>query len=305
MRSSRRCARGAPVAYTTVMTMMKILEEKGYLQKVAGRARLRLSARQGRGSRWSARWSATSSTAYSTAPPDGCCCTSPKTAGCRRTSAPTIRRIIEEMERMIDDRTLLNLLAWWSQIALVVAAAAALPPVLRSSMTAGPLPHVLAAAARCCVWRCRSWNRGRRPVRPLRLQDRRPLRSRQPPRFRAATAMSIPATSPVKALSYVWLAPLIALFAIVAIARLIWLSIGIKRLERLLDGAAVTPDEVIGNCEVLPAVAAESASFRTVSQPITFGLRRPVVCLPDEAARDADRDPTRRPRARAVAHPPP
>ena len=32
------------IAYTTVMTMMKILEEKGYLKKIAGRARLRVPA---------------------------------------------------------------------------------------------------------------------------------------------------------------------------------------------------------------------------------------------------------------------
>ena len=69
-----------PIAYTTVMTMMKVLEDKGYLQKTMASARTSTS-RPGRAARSSARWCATSSTACSTARRSRSCCTSRKTRG--------------------------------------------------------------------------------------------------------------------------------------------------------------------------------------------------------------------------------
>ena len=59
------------IAYTTVMTMMKILEEKGYLKKTAAdRGHVYRPARRAAGGRHGA----SSSTASSMAPPTACCC---------------------------------------------------------------------------------------------------------------------------------------------------------------------------------------------------------------------------------------
>ena len=85
------------IAYTTVMTMMKILEEKGYLKKVRWSAPTSTDPRS-HGSRSSAPWSATSSTACSTARPAGCCVHLAKDRRLSRDERTTIRRIIEEMD---------------------------------------------------------------------------------------------------------------------------------------------------------------------------------------------------------------
>ena len=69
-----------PIAYTTVMTMMNVLEDKGYLRRRrrAGRTPIR---RRARGSRSSARSCGTSSIGCSTARRARCCCTSPRIRG--------------------------------------------------------------------------------------------------------------------------------------------------------------------------------------------------------------------------------
>ena len=59
------------IAYTTVMTMMKILEDKGYLEK-SQEDRAIFTVPQNRSSRSCAGWSANSSTASSTARPSLC-----------------------------------------------------------------------------------------------------------------------------------------------------------------------------------------------------------------------------------------
>ena len=269
------------VAYTTIMTMMKILEEKGYLLKSrAERAYVYRPARP--------RTQVVGAMVRDFVDRvfDGA-------AGSLILHLAKDRRLSKDERAddpphhrgdgaMIDDRTLLNLLAWWSQIALVVAAAAALPRLLRLDdpgtrplVLARPARVVSGAAARGTVADVRSALCVRQIARPHRSPANRP------PRFRAALPCRYRPSSPVKALSYFWLARLIALFAIVAVARLIWLAIGIKRLGRLLDGAAVTPDEVIGNRDALPAVSTAIRYVPNISQPITFGVRRPVVCLPE------------------------
>ncbi len=56
------------IAYTTVMTMMRILERKGHV-KVSRADRAFVYRPRGRGSACSAKWCASSSTACSAAPP--------------------------------------------------------------------------------------------------------------------------------------------------------------------------------------------------------------------------------------------
>ena len=67
------------VAYTTVMTMMKILEDKGYLKKTRV-DRAHVYTPRVRGSRWCGRWYATSWSACSMALRVRCCCSSPRMA---------------------------------------------------------------------------------------------------------------------------------------------------------------------------------------------------------------------------------
>ena len=63
------------IAYTTVMTMMKILEDKGYLKKIPVGSRGTCTGRHGRGSRSLVPWCAISSIASLTALRGACCCT--------------------------------------------------------------------------------------------------------------------------------------------------------------------------------------------------------------------------------------
>ena len=144
-----------PIAYTTVMTMMKILEEKGYLKKSRPSAPMSTS-RHDRASRSSARWSATSWTACSMVPRAACCCILRRTAVSRKTSVSTsgeslkILRIeetrtevIAEIEYMMDAATLSNILSWSIQVAAITVVAALVPLIL----------HVDAPAIRHGWWR--------------------------------------------------------------------------------------------------------------------------------------------------------
>ena len=71
------------IAYTTVMTMMNILEQKGYLKKSQkDRAFVYQATRPQK--QVIRAWSANSWTASSTARPSRCCCTWWKIAACRR-----------------------------------------------------------------------------------------------------------------------------------------------------------------------------------------------------------------------------
>src|SRR5262249_33326153 len=90
------------------------------------------------------------------------------------------------------------------------------------------------------------------------------------------------AASPVTVRPNLWLDSVMMILAVAAGARLIWLAIGILRLGRLRrTGSVVTEAEVTGNAAALPPVSAEIRYVPAIGQPITFGLRRPVVCLPD------------------------
>jgi len=183
---------------------------------------------------------------------------------------------------MIDDRTLLNLLSWWSQIALIVAAAAALPRLLKLDD----------AGTRYAYWRgllvlclalpvVEPWQTVGLPVAVA--GSRAPsIAGQLAGAMTGDSPLTLPAIAPVTTLSSFWLSRLVAFVAIVAVARLMWLAIGICRLGRLRrDGVAVTQDDVTGNRSSLPAVSTEIRFVTNISQPMTFGVRRPVVCLPE------------------------
>ena len=65
-------------------------------------------------------------------------------------------------------------------------------------------------------------------------------------------------------------------------ARVLWIAVGLVRLRRLRSaGEAVTPIE---DCEELQHRLGTQAEIRFVAglgQPVTFGLWRPIVLLPD------------------------
>jgi TonB family protein len=180
---------------------------------------------------------------------------------------------------MIDDRTLLNLLAWWSQIALLVVAAAALPRLLK----------VVDPDVRHLYWRVllvlcltlpliEPWQS---PAQVVSFAASARTSGAAVPDASLQSGADVPTlvTGPI-AHPYVWLARLTLLFAIVAVGRVTWLMAGIFRLRRLRRaGSSVAPADVTGDADVLPT-AADIRYVPGISQPITFGVRRPVICLP-------------------------
>lgn len=73
----------------------------------------------------------------------------------------------------------------------------------------------------------------------------------------------------------------IAVLAAGILARLVWMAIGLARLRRLRrEGtAAILPDE-LGDLPRVIGIRADVRWLETLGQPVTFGLRRPVVLLP-------------------------
>ena len=69
--------------------------------------------------------------------------------------------------------------------------------------------------------------------------------------------------------------------ALGAALRLGWLALGLLRLRRLgQSGRSTTTTDVCGDLQRVMQVEADVRWVDTVRQPVTFGLRRPVVLLP-------------------------
>ena len=79
--------------------------------------------------------------------------------------------------------------------------------------------------------------------------------------------------------------------------RLLWVAIGIARLRRLRSAGTPVADPMYDDLQTLLGTRAELKSVPALAQPVTFGLWRPVVLLPDHF--DASPDAIRR---AAVTH---
>jgi protein TonB len=181
---------------------------------------------------------------------------------------------------MIDPAFLSNLFAWACQVAIITAIAALLLRVLRIDA-----PTIRYACWRLVLAVCvalpllQPWKVivpaiERDAAVPLEASRQLGTVSNAGPIPRPST--TLPAVPPVS-----W--PALAGVALVAgaVVRLAWLGAGILRLRRLRKaGEPAAPCDGHDELARLIEAGAEIRYVRVIGQPVTFGLRRPVVLLP-------------------------
>ena len=171
---------------------------------------------------------------------------------------------------MISADLLGNIVAWSLQAAVVAGAACVLPWLLR----------VDAAGVRYAYWRAVA-------LLCLALPLIQPYQGM--PRVRSTSAIAIVDTIAVSAVSSTpaarsvdWAALAVAVVAAGAVMRVLWLGIGLLRLRRLRLSAAMAPVVAV-DADLLPTLRrrADIRYAPHLDQPVTFGVRRPLVLLPE------------------------
>lgn len=184
---------------------------------------------------------------------------------------------------MSDQSFLANLFAWSVQVALVTGVAAAVLAVLRVNVPSIRYHWWRAVLAFCLVLPL---------IQPWRVPDGGEVGLEAAAAVQEPlTAIEIPAppgpgerlAAPgLPALGDTWPAAITLLLIAGAALRFAWLGAGILRLRRL-RGAGERAEPSAGHAEVqkLTDAGAEIRYVKVLGQPVTFGLRRPIVLLPD------------------------
>jgi TonB family protein len=172
---------------------------------------------------------------------------------------------------MISDLTIHNLVAVSAQLALIVAGAALLQRLVRVDAAGVRYFYWRAIAALCAVL---PW-----------------IQSYQEPGQEAATiaagtveivaaGVAAAAAGPVRYID--WAAFVSLAIAIGAAARLSWIAVGFIALRRLrAKPALVAASGLEADLQATLGTRAEIRYVADLRQPVTFGVRRPVVLLPD------------------------
>jgi TonB family protein len=162
-----------------------------------------------------------------------------------------------------------DLLAWGAQAACVATAGGLLPMLLRLDA-----PGVRYAYFRVLLLVCLAlpW-----------LQARQPITYGATDTFTTVLiGAAAPADVATATASVSWPAALLAIIAIGMCARAVWIGIGLIRLSHLRTAGRVLPchdDEL--ELQHMLGTRAEVRYVAGIRQPVTFGVRRPVVLLPD------------------------
>ena len=182
---------------------------------------------------------------------------------------------------MIDHAFLSNLLAWSVQVGLLTAAAALTLTVLR--VAAPSIRHTWwrAVLALCLAlpllqpWQARLGG----PVEDFSTE------SLQTPGLLGLDSRGSSVQSASLALPpwpHLWPAALAFVLLGGAAVRFAWLGAGILRLRRLRGaGERAEPSEGQTELQKLTEAGAEIRYVKVIGQPVTFGLRRPIVLLPE------------------------
>jgi beta-lactamase regulating signal transducer with metallopeptidase domain len=171
---------------------------------------------------------------------------------------------------MISGAALGNILAWSLQAAVVVSVASVLPWLLRLD----------AAGVRYAYWRVVA-------LVCLALPWVQPYRGMQPSRPSSAgtvvDTIAASAVSPIpSSLSIDWATVVVAVLATGVVLRLLWLSFGLVKLRQLRLSAATEPAVAVDtDLQLTPGKVADIRYAPDLDQPVTFGVRRPVVLLPE------------------------
>ena len=166
-----------------------------------------------------------------------------------------------------------NLLPYVLQVVSLAAIATGIATLVR----------VDSAAIRYAYWRAVLASSLLLPWLPLGTAPAVALDSAPQPVAVATAKASVAAPLAVSNASMDWMPILLVVLAIGIVVRLVWLAGGLISLRRLRALAAT--DEGLGaESEVLQGALGTRADVRVVpglTQPATFGLRQPVVLLPD------------------------
>ena len=173
---------------------------------------------------------------------------------------------------MIDPATFWNLVAWSLQALVVAIVGGALPSMVR--LTAPPVRHMYfrLLLAGCLLLPVLQPRQMSSPALSLAGAD-------EPPPFGLTVSVTAPAHRrlALPSISREPASVLVVLLVVgVGVGRLGWLALGLARLRRLRRAGRAASLEAL-------AVAGTPADIRFVDelrQPVTFGLRHPVVLLP-------------------------
>jgi TonB family protein len=184
---------------------------------------------------------------------------------------------------MIGQVFLSNLLAWALQSTLVTATAALVLPLLRVDAPSIRYAWWRTVLALCLVLPL---------LQPWQVIELKPPDTLVPPSIApasetsgsAAASRAAPVRPPVAPVSWAAIAG-IGLVAGVA-ARLAWFAAGLLRLRRLRRaGERAAPCDGHEELSKLIEAGAEIRYVPILGQPVTFGLRHPIVLLPDSLRR--------------------
>ena len=170
----------------------------------------------------------------------------------------------------MDTALLLNLLAFSAQVACIVAVGCALPALLRLDA-----PGVRFVYWRALVVFCLTlpWIQAKRAIEAATSADDGvilPLASNGPAQAVGAAGAHIN-----------WPLAVAVLISAGILLRLIWMAAGLFYLRRLRSAGCATQDD--GETDEMQRALGTRAEVRYVpglTQPVTFGMRRPVVLLP-------------------------
>jgi TonB family protein len=171
---------------------------------------------------------------------------------------------------MISDTLIHNIVAGGAQIALIVAGAALLQRIVR--VDAGARYYYWRAIAALCVvlpW-IQSYRQAGAEAAPIAAGRVEVITAG----MAAAAADQIGSTD--------WGRVAILTIAAGAVARLLWIAAGFVKLRRLRAGAGpIVTSALVTELQTTLGTRAEVRYAARLEYPVTFGVRRPIVLLPD------------------------